>query len=108
MCSNPKNIVQMQCSSPHACIPHRLTPYLSHAPTDWVVPVLSTTCSNAAEFTEIPEISKITETIALGSISHRLEMEVPERFCSVDISSEGEPAPALHGTAGHLLKTVCA
>ena len=59
------------------------------------MPKFSTACSNAAEFTEIPEISNITETVGVGSITHELEMEVPERFCSADISSEGEPAPAL-------------
>ncbi len=59
------------------------------------MPELFTICCDAAEFTEIPEISNITETVGVGNITHKLEMEVPERFCSADISSEGEPAPAM-------------
>ena len=58
------------------------------------MPELFTTRCDAAEFTEVPEISNITETIGVGNITHKLDMEVPERFCSADISSEGEPAPA--------------
>jgi hypothetical protein len=43
-----------------------------------------------AEFTEIPEMGSITETIDLGSITHSMSMVIPERFCSADISSEGD------------------
>lgn len=35
-------------------------------------------------------MSSITETVAMGSSSHTLNMVVPERFCSADISSEGD------------------
>ena len=77
---------------------------------NWNMPELFTRCCDAAEFTEIPEISNITETIGVGSITHKLEMEVPERFCSADISSEGDSAPALRHTmsSGALAETVYA
>jgi len=44
----------------------------------------------AAEFAEIPEMSNITETVDLGVITHSMSAVIPERFCSADISSEGD------------------
>ena len=44
----------------------------------------------AAEFAEIPEMSNITETVDLGVITHLMSAVIPERFCSADISSEGD------------------
>ena len=44
----------------------------------------------AADFAEIPEMSNITETVDLGAVTHSMSAVIPERFCSADISSEGD------------------
>jgi len=43
-------------------------------------------------------MSNITETVDLGVITHSMSAVIPERFCSADISSEGDISGA---TASH-------